>query len=193
MLRFARILACCALLAVAASGLSACTSGPTVRSDADPVADFTQYRTWGFYKPIAMEQSGYSSWISERIRADVQREMDARGYRYVEEGADLLVNFQGVIEDRTAVWSAPRTEVQWFYSYRHGYVAVPIWYDQPQVSRYREGVLTVDLVDGRRNRLVWTGSASAPLAPTSKPEKRLAGIDRSVTSIFAKYPHRAGS
>lgn len=190
-MRSIRLLAC-TLLAAATLGLSACATGPLVRTDHDPTVDFASYRTWGFYQPIAMEQSGYSSWISERVRADVQREMDARGYRYAAEGADLLVNFQGVVEDKTAVWSMPRSDVQWFYSYRRrGYVAVPVWYDETQVSSYREGTLTVDLVDGRRNRLVWTGSASAPVGGKATPEKRMAEIDQAIAGIFAKYPHRA--
>lgn len=189
-MRSIRLLAC-ALLAAATLGLSACATGPLVRTDYDPTADFAQYRTWGFYQPVAMEQAGYSSWISERIRDDVRREMEARGYRYAAEGADLLVNFQGVIEDKTAIWQMPRSDVEWFYSYRHrSYVAVPVWYDETQVRQYREGTLTVDLVDGKRNRMVWTGSASAPLTPGSKPEQRMAGIDRTVAGIFAKYPHR---
>ena len=193
MLRPVRHVAC-ALLAAAVLGLSACATTPLVRTDYDPTADFAQYRTWGFYQPVAMEQAGYSSWISERIRDDVRREMEARGYRYAAEGADLLVNFQGVIEDKTAVWQMPRSDVEWFYSYRHrSYVAVPVWYDETQVSQYRQGTLTVDLVDGKRNRMVWTGSANAPLTPGGKPEQRLAGIDRTVAGIFAKYPHRAGN
>lgn len=192
-MRSIRLLAC-ALLAAATLGLSACATGPLVRTDYDPTADFALYRTWGFYQPVAMEQAGYSSWISERVRDDVRREMEARGYRYVAEGADLLVNFQGVIEDKTAVWQMPRSDVEWFYSYRHrSYVAVPLWYDETLVRQYREGTLTVDLVDGKRNRMVWTGSASAPLMPGSKPEKRMAGIDRTVAGIFAKYPHRASN
>ena len=71
--------------------VAACATGPRVRTDYDPSADFAQYKTWGWYTPIAMEQSGYSSWISERIREDVRREMESRGYRYAAEGADLLV------------------------------------------------------------------------------------------------------
>ncbi|MFN3703150.1 DUF4136 domain-containing protein [Thermomonas sp.] len=187
-------LAACALLAAVTLGLSACATTPLVRTDYDPTADFVQYRTWGFYQPVAMEQAGYSSWISDRVREDIRREMEARGYRYAAEGADLLVNFQGVIEDKTAVWQIPRSEVEWFYSYRHrSYIAVPIWYDETQVSHYRQGTLTVDLVDGKRNRMVWTGSANAPLTPGGKPEQRLAGIDRTVAAIFAKFPHRAGN
>ena len=46
-MRSIRILAC-ALLAAATLGLSACATGPMVRTDSDPTADFAQYRTWGF-------------------------------------------------------------------------------------------------------------------------------------------------
>lgn len=190
-MRFIRILAC-ALLAAATLGLAACATGPTVRTDHDPTANFGQYRTWGFYTPIAMEQAGYSSWMSDRIRADIEKEMSARGYRRVDKDADLLVNFQGVVEDKTAVWSIPRSDVQWFYSYRHrSYVAVPVWYDETQVGHYREGTLTVDLVDGKHNRMVWTGSASAPVRSKQDADKRMAAIDSAISGIFAKYPHRA--
>ena len=182
------------IFAVAAFALlAACATGPRVRTDHDPTADFSQYRTWSYYSPIAMEASGYSTWISERIKDNVRKEMEARGYRYVESSPDLQVNFQGVVQDKTDVWTMPRSDVQWFYSYRHrSYVALPVWYDETQVSRYREGTLTIDLVDGKRNRMVWTAAASAPV-PGKKmpPEKRMAELDRAIAAIFAKYPHRA--
>ena len=193
MLRNARLLAG-SLLAAAVLGLSACATGPQIRTDADPTVEFGQYRTWSYYKPVAMEQSGYSSWISGRIREDIQREMDARGYRYVEEAPDLLVNFQGVVQDRTDVFSMPRTDIRWFYNYRrNSYFAVPVWYDETQVSRYKEGTLTVDLVDARRNHMVWTGAAIGRVAGKQTPEARLAEVDRAIADIFAQYPHRAGS
>ena len=173
--------------------LSACSMGPMVRTDHDPTADFGQFRTWGFYKPIAMESSGYSSWISERIKEDVRREMESRGYRYSETAPDLQVNFQGVVEDKTDVFSTPRSDVQYFYNYRRNtYVAVPVWYDDTQVMRYKQGTLTVDLVDARRNRMVWTGAAIGRVAKKT-PEQKLVEIDQAITSIFAQYPHRVGA
>ncbi len=182
-----------ALLAAAVLALSACATGPTVRTDRDPTADFARYQTWSFYKPISMEQAGYTSWVSDRIREDVRREMEARGYRFVPEGGDLLVNFQTRQRERSQVWNVPRVDFGWAYSYRyHAFVSVPIRYDEPQVSRYREGVLTVDLVDGKRNRLVWTGSASAAEVSKRTPEQKMADIDQAVSAIFAKYPGRAG-
>ena len=182
------------LVAVAACVvLAACATGPRVRTDYDPSADFAQYKTWGWYTPIAMEQSGYSSWISERIKANVQREMEARGYRYDAKSPDLKVNFQAVVQERSDVYTMPRSDIAWLYSYRaRSYVAVPVWYDEATVSRYTEGTLTVDLVDAAKNRMVWTGDAIGRVVRRN-PEQRAADIDASVAAIFAKYPYSAGS
>jgi len=182
-----------AAVLVATLLLAACASGPYVKTDQDPGADFGRYRTWGFYQPIAMEQSGYSSWITDRIKDNVRREMEARGYAYSEKAPDLQVNFQGVVRDRTAVYSMPVSDVQFLYSYRRrAYVAVPVWYDQMQVSRYQEGTLSIDLVDARQNRMVWTGDAIATVTRMNAQE-RAANIDKTIAAVFAKYPYRAGS
>lgn len=181
------------LVVFATALLAACATGPQVRTDYDPSADFSQYRTWSFYSPIAMEEYGYSTWISERIKDNVRKQMDARGYRYVEASPDLQVNFQGIVQDRTAVFSMPRGDVQWLYDYRrNAYVGVPVWYDDTQVSRYREGTLTVDLVDARRNRMVWTGAAIGRVVRKT-PEEQMAGVDQAINAIFMQYPHRAGA
>lgn len=183
------LLAACAVLAACAS-----TGGPHVRTDSDPNADFGQYQTFGWYEPIAMEQSGYSTWVSERIKANVQREMEARGYRLVTapQTPDLQINFYGSEQPRTDVYTVPRTDFGWIYNYRaRAYVAVPFWYDEPMVSRYTEGTLTLDLVDAKANRMVWSGDAIARVLRKT-PEERAADIDAAITAIFAKYPYRAG-
>lgn len=180
--------------AIATLALAACATGPTVRTDYDPTANFAQYRTWGWYTPIAMEQSGYSSWISERIKANVQREMEARGYRFDAKSPDLKVNFQAAVQERSSVYSMPRSDIAWAYSYRaRSYVAVPVWYDEAVVNNYTEGTLTVDLVDAAKNRMVWTGDAIGRIGSRRTPEERAVDIDQSVAGIFAKYPYQAGS
>lgn len=172
--------------------LAGCASGPHVRTDYDPGADFGKYQTWGWYSPIAMEQSGYSSWVSERIKANIQREMEARGYRFAAENADLRVNFQLAVQERSDVHTTPRMDFRYFWSYRaRTYVAFPVWYDEAHVSRYTEGTLTVDLVDAAQNRMVWTGDAIGRVVRRS-PEERAADIDAAIGAIFAKYPYRAG-
>ncbi len=184
--RWAAIAALLALLA-------ACATGPRVRTDFDPEADFSRYRSYGFYQPIAMEESGYSTYITDRIKDNVRREMQARGYVYDQTSPDLRVNFQGIVEERADVYSTPMVDYGHYYSYRaRRYVAVPIWYDQTRVSRYTEGTLSVDLVDASRNRLVWTGDAIGRVTRKT-PQERAAQVDRSIAEIFLRYPYRAGS
>lgn len=173
--------------------LGACATGPLVRTDMDPDADFSRYRTYAFYQPLAMEESGYSTYLTDQIKASIRREMDARGYVYDEKAPDLRVNFQGVVREKTDVYTIPRADIQYFYSYRaNRYVGVPVWYDQTQVSQYREGTLTVDLVDAARNRLVWTGDAIGRVVQRS-PQERAAAADQAIAAIFARYPYSAGS
>lgn len=182
------LLAACALAL-----LAGCATGPRISTDADPEADFARYRTWAFYQPIAMEQSGYSSFMTQRIRDDVRREMESRGYVYDETAPGLRVNFQGIVQEKTNVYTVPRTDFQYFYSYRHrAYYAVPFWYDEAQVNQYKEGTLTIDLVDSARNRLVWTGSAIGRVT-RKVPQERAMEIDRAIAEIFLRYPFRAGS
>ncbi len=173
--------------------LASCATSPRVRTDADPAADFSRYTTYAFYQPLAMEESGYTSYLSDRIKASVRRAMDARGYRFDEADPDLLVNFQGFIRERTDVYSVPRSDVRYFYSFRaRRYVAVPVWYDEARVSEYTEGTLTVDLVDAERNHLVWTGDAIGRVTQRS-PQERAVAAEQSIAAIFMEYPYTAGS
>lgn len=181
--------ACCLLLL----GLTACATGPTIRTDFDPEANFGNYKTWAFYQPIAMEESGYSTFLTDHIKANIRREMQARGYIYDQASADLRVNFQGIVQQRTNVYSVPQTDYQYFYNYRsRRYVAVPVWYDQTIVNQYREGTLTVDLVDAARNRLVWTGAAIGRVTRKA-PQEQAQDADRAIAEIFLRYPYQAGS
>lgn len=187
--RFARPL----LLAALVGSLAACATGPHVRTDMDPQANFAQYRTWGWYEPIAMEESGYSNWISERIKHNIEREMSARGYTYAAQSPDVRINFQGLVQERSQVWSQPRQDIRYYYDYRfRRYVAVPVWYDETRVSQYTEGTLTVDMVDARRNHMVWTGDAIGRVG-SADPERRAAEVDQSISAIFSRFPFSAGS
>lgn len=180
---------CCLLLL----GLTACATGPTIRTDFDPEANFGNYQSWAFYQPIAMEESGYSTFLTDRIKADISREMQAHGYTYDEASADLRINFQGIVQRRTNVYSVPQTDYQYFYNYRsRSYVAVPFWYDQTIVNQYREGTLTVDLVDAKRNRLVWTGAAIGRVTRKA-PQEQAEDAAHAIAEIFLRYPYQAGS
>lgn len=181
------------LLALAALLLAACASGPRISSEADPSADFSQYRSFAFYSPLAIESQGYSTPTSNRIRQAARAQMEARGYVYDERQPDLWVNLNAYLQERTDVTTIPEVDYDYYYSYRaRSYVAVPYWRDRTSVRRYNEGTLNVDLVDARQNRMVWTGVAVGRASRSTAPAERGAQIDAAMSEIFARYPHRAG-
>jgi len=173
--------------------LAACATGPRITSDSDPSADFSRYRTFGFYKPLAIEEHGYATLTSGRIKDAARAQMESRGYVYNETSPDLWINLNAYLQEKTDVVSTPEVDYDYYYSYRaRRYVAVPYWRDRAQVYRYAEGTLNVDVVDARANRLVWTGVAVGR-ATRDTPEQRATRIDGAMRDIFARYPYRAGS
>jgi uncharacterized protein DUF4136 len=173
--------------------LAGCASGPRISSEADPEADFGSYRTFGFYAPLALEKEGYATPTTDRIKAAARAQMESRGYVFTADQPDLWVNLNAYMQEKTDVSTIPTVDYNYYYSYRaRSYFAVPYWRDQTQVRQYTEGTLNVDLVDRRKNRLVWEGIAVGRIAKL-KPVEREARIDATVAEIFARYPHRAGS
>src|SRR5690606_8920625 len=182
------------LIALLAGLLAACATGPRVSSDADPRADFSAYRTFAFYSPLAIEREGYASLVSGRMKAAARAEMEARGYVYSEQDPDLWLNINAYLQQRTDVSTVPAVDYGYYYSYRYrGYVAVPFWHERTTVSRYTEGTMNIDLVDARRNALVWEGIATGRARRNQDPAERDAAIDATIAAIFAQYPHRAGA
>ncbi|MDH5824745.1 DUF4136 domain-containing protein [Luteimonas sp. RD2P54] len=173
--------------------LAGCASSPRITTEADPRADFSAYRSFAFYSPLAIEKHGYATATSEAAKAAVRRQMEARGYVYDAENPDLWVNINAYMERRTDVSSVPTVDYGYYYSYRsQAYFAVPYWGERTHVYRYTEGTMNVDLVDVDENRLVWEGVAVGRVSNLS-PEERAGRIDATIAEIFAHYPHRAGS
>lgn len=188
-----------ALLAVAFStaiAVAATAASPKVRADYDHSANFSAYKTFGFVSPPGSEVDGYPAEITQRIKAAVQREMEARGYRISESHPDLLVNFSAKLARKSKDDELANQTVG-YYGYRKGN-KVPVYktwstytYDQG-TKDYVEGTLNVDIVDTAASQLVWEGVA---IGEVKNPDKAISksgpGIDRAVADIFAQYPFRA--
>ena len=172
--------------------LAGCATGPRITTDSDTSADFSAYRTFAFYEPLAVETKGYSTPSSQRMKSAARREMESRGYVYDEAKPDLLVNINAYINERQDVISTPQLQFRTYYNYRYNsYVQSAFWADRTDVYNYSEGTLNIDLVDALAKQLVWEGIAVGRMANT-KPAQRDTRIDSTIGEIFAQYPHRAG-
>ncbi len=172
--------------------LAGCASGPTIRSNTDPQANLSSYRTYGFVAPLGTDRAGYSTIVSEQLKAAVRRELEARGYTYAQDNPQLLVNFNAKLDDKLRVDTTPTASIavgRGYYGYRGGfYSAWPAY--ETSVDQYTQGTLNIDVVDAAQKRLVWEGVAVGRV--TQKTRENLgAAIDATVAEIFKKFPATA--
>lgn len=172
--------------------LAACASSPAIKSDYDHQADFSRYRTFGYMSPLGTDKAGYSTLLTERLKDATRGQMEMRGYVYDAANPDLLVNFNGKLQQKTQVTEVPPPPMGPYYGYRSGfYGGWPGYGWGDTVYQYTEGTLNIDLVDARRKQMVWEGVA---VGEVQNPDTATSSqnIDKAVAGIFAKYPFRAG-
>ena len=178
-----------AALTAAALAAAGCASTPNVRVVADPTADFTQYRTFGFANPLGTDRGGYQSAVSQQLKTSTRAQLEARGLSYVEADPDLVVNFGAALDEKYRVSTTPTPTLGvGYYGYRRGmYSAWPMYRDETTVTPYNEGTLNIDIADARRRQLVWEGVVRSTVS-----DKTIANfgpaLDAAVASAFARYP-----
>lgn len=183
------------LAALSTAWLAGCASGPTIQSDYDPSVDFSQYKTYNFFKPMGIEGPNYSSIYGAIFRDAIGQEMDARGYVLSEE-PDLLINVSGRLQDKTKVTTTTDPYMGgYYYGYRRGFYDP--WYGYgygttTHVDNYTEGTINVDMVDRAQKRMVWEGVAVGRVDEKKTGEERRTAIYEGVAEMFAGYPFRAG-
>jgi len=110
-------------------------SGPKFRTDRDPLADLSSYKTFGFYDPLLGDRARYSTVMSNRLRAATKAELTRLGYTYDPRALEP--------DDRLPAGSPGRLS-----RYR----------DRNLTVTYKTGTLRIDLVDVARNSSVWQSS-----------------------------------
>jgi len=181
-------------LALVALALSACSSGPDIRSDYDREADFGAYRTYNFIENAGPDGQGYQSLFSKYMIAAISREMESRGYTR-SDNPDLFVNFNALLQDKTKVTQTPATmPMGGYYGYRGAYYGGWGGYGyatETHVSQYTEGTFNIDLIDARKKQLVWEAVAVGRITE-DKLENLEQSVNEGVPKFFANYPFRAG-
>ena len=100
---FSRLVRLATAPVIAALLAVGCASGPDVRGDYDRSADFGKYRTYGFVTGTGQE---FKSLGQQLAQAAAAREMESRGYVRAD-NPDLVLAFQGKLEEKTDIESTP--------------------------------------------------------------------------------------
>jgi hypothetical protein len=182
------------LAAVGAAALLAagCASGPEVRGDYDAAADFGRFRTFGFVEQAGTDTGDARSLTTLLLQNAAAREMEARGY-VRSDTPDLVINFQGRLEERVDIQSRPAPSMGPTWGYR-GWAGAP-WggWGGTEITtrRYNVGTLVVDIVDLQQRQMVFQGSAEGTVSRDMQ-RNREQTINDTVARIFAKFPFVAG-
>ena len=71
--------------------ITACGSTTKIHSDYDHSLDFIQYKTFGYYSPMGIENPNYSSLLGQMFRDAIDAQMLPRGY-VKSNNPDILIN-----------------------------------------------------------------------------------------------------
>jgi len=167
--------------------LTGCASGPTIRSNVDPNADFQRFHTFGFFQPLSTDREGYQSLISQQLIASAQRELEARGLKRVDTNPDLLINFTADLDQRLRVTQTPVATAGSFNRHRHGLYSTWPTYQRTEIRQYTKGTLGVDVVDAARRQLVWEGFALGRV--TQRTTDNIGPVlNDAIVEIFREFP-----
>ncbi len=171
------------VLGVLGSALVAC-SPIQVRTDYDPTTNFSSLRTYAWLqKPSGAPRDPRidNDLLDSRVRAAVNEELYARGYREASASPDFRVTYHVMVQRTLDVQAFP-------VSYGYGLGAWGPATTDVRVSEYDEGTLLLDVVGERSNELLWRGSAQARIDPARSPEQRTRLIQDAVHEMLDRFP-----
>jgi hypothetical protein len=154
-----------------------CASHPEVHQVKAPAVDLQAYKTFAFFEPTESRRLGYSTVLGAHLKQATFEALQKQNYVYSEHNPDLRVNLFAMIVHRQDLRSTPAAAgVRGFVRAR-----------EIETVDYRQGTVMIDLVDARRNALVWRGVAEGRLDEKAVNNPGPA-IQAAVNEIFAKYP-----
>ena len=178
---------CLSILIASSLLLLGCASGPRIVTNSDPSADWSTYRTFGFFEQLDTDRGNVRSITSNQLIESTTREMQAAGFTLSESDADLLINF--VLSTQETLQTRPTTGASMHHS-RGRYSTWSGWSSSmstTEVVQRTEGTLGIDIVDRARNQLVWEGAATSRVTDSTR-ENLDQVLDDAIADIFAKFP-----
>ena len=167
-----------------------------VAADYEKSTNFSQYRTFAFFKP-GVDQAKISDIDKRRILRAIEAEMLAKGFTKAEE-PDLLVSIFTESTQRVDVYNNAWGMGGWGWGGwgwggwgwggwgpGWGMGWGPGWGNS--VSTSDEGQLFIDLIDANKKELIWQGSGTGNI--TNKDvDKKVAEINNFVNKILEQFP-----
>ncbi len=154
-------------------------SSVRVNSDYDTKTNFSQYKTFAFYKE-GVDKADISDLDKKRILRAIEEDLTNKGFTK-SSNPDLMVSIFTKSKEKVDVYNNGPYRGGWY----------PMYYGAgfgTSVNQYTEGTLFIDFIDTNKKEMIWQGIGSGALNYRVSPEKKEARIKEFVTEILEQYP-----
>lgn len=160
------------LLMAVALLLTGCSQAVDVRQDYDADAHFDQYKTYAWVHPYV--GTGQAKDWEDMLRIALTNELNAKGLTYAAGKPDIWVDYAlgmqtmpGTIDwDKQTLETAKNSAV-----YTSG-----------------GGVLVIDFIDAKRDRMVWRGVGTGAVNVDPSEEIMRRNVNNAVKKVMKQYP-----
>ena len=175
------------ILGLLARMLTSCSPYQLVNSEVYNDADLSQYHTFRIVTPdMGKLPPGMEMVTYYNIAAAIRQEMLMRGFEE-SSTSPLLVNI--AVTTHREIETSPLVPPGGYFPYNGPYWD-PAYYSNAQVITgiYKEGVLTMDLVNIDTKVPLYSASVATILNGGGNGYQELSGISEAVTTLFSKFP-----
>jgi len=177
--------------------LSACT-GVKVTNNWDKKVDFKSFKTYSLYPWDKQNEQVVNDYDKQTILNSIKREMETRGYKYVEKNGDLIVSTFVIVENKTSYQAYTNHYAGWAgYGGGWGYYSGPGYYGYGwgpgfgssttiYSTDYNQGTLIIDIFSLSNKKLIWEGIGSGQV--TEDLAKRDRRLPKVIGHIFRRFP-----
>ena len=151
--------------------------GQDVRHNFMPGVNFSNFHT---YKWVNIENGAHPNQIVDaEIKQSVDSQLASKGLTKTDDKADLYVGYQ-VALDREKQWNAWGTG----RGFGGGMASAT-------QSTINVGSLVLDMYDPNTKQLVWTGTATKTITPSSNQEKNQKNLNKAMQKLLKDYPPKS--
>jgi len=166
----------------------------------DKEADFSKFKTFGLLNWEKQNDKQVNSETKEFILLAIKKQLEARGYTYQKDDADLQVSVYIIVSEATS-YSAYTNQYQGYGGYGSVSVGVGVGSGGASVGAYGYGInpypytvvkhdynagtFVIDLLDHSQKKIIWQGVASGRVA---HEEGNQASVNDKVARLFETLP-----
>lgn len=147
----------------------------SVTYDFDRATDFNVYKTYNFHQK-GIDKLEVNDLDKRRIISAIEAQMAAKGFTK-SSNPDLYIN----------VLASSKEKVNIDNGYYGGYWGP--YYGPSRVYQYTSGTIIIDIVDDKRNILIWQGAGSG--LDVSNLESKADQIPKAIEEILKNFPPKA--